>query len=93
MSWSGMDLGETARNAAEIAKEYRPIRVMVDAISIGAAVPGMISKIGVPAIGVKSSEKATVRTEIGKFHRLRDQLWWSVREWLRTDPGSMLPLG
>ena len=91
VSWSGMDLGETARNAAEIAKEYRAIRVMVDAIGIGAAVPGMISKLGVPSIGVKSSEKATVQTEIGKFHRLRDQLWWSVREWLRTDPGSMLP--
>ncbi|MFC1895986.1 hypothetical protein ACFL0Q_04935, partial [Thermodesulfobacteriota bacterium] len=22
---------------------------------------------------------------------LRDELWWACREWLRTDPGAMLP--
>jgi len=27
----------------------------------------------------------------GEFGLLRDQLWWAVREWLRTDPGAMLP--
>ncbi len=32
-----------------------------------------------------------MKTEAGEFHRLRDQLWWTVREWLRTDPGAMLP--
>jgi hypothetical protein len=91
ITWSGMDLSETARNAAEIAKEHRAIRIMVDSIGVGAAVPGMISKLGMPAIGVKSSEKATEQIEIGKFNRLRDQLWWTVREWLTMDPGSMLP--
>ena len=25
------------------------------------------------------------------FQILRDQLWWACREWLRTDPGAMLP--
>lgn len=28
---------------------------------------------------------------IAEFGTLRDQLWWAVREWLRTDPGAMLP--
>ena len=28
---------------------------------------------------------------MGDFYILRDQLWWQVREWLRTDPGAMLP--
>jgi hypothetical protein len=91
VSWSGMDLSQTAVNAAEICKEYRASRVMVDSIGVGAAMPGMVTAQGMPAVGVKTSEKATVKTEAGEFHRLRDQLWWSVREWLRTDPGAMLP--
>jgi len=33
----------------------------------------------------------TEKTEMGEFGVLRDQLWWSVREWLRADMGSMLP--
>jgi hypothetical protein len=27
----------------------------------------------------------------GWMRILRDQLWWACREWLRTDPGAMLP--
>jgi len=50
-----------------------------------------LSGCGVVAVGVKSSERATIKTEAGEFNRLRDQLWWSVREWLRADPGAMLP--
>jgi hypothetical protein len=91
VSWSGMDLSQTATSAAEIAKQYRAVRVNVDSIGVGAAMPGMITVKGVPAVGVKSSEKATVKAEAGEFRRLRDQLWWTVREWLRTDPGAMLP--
>lgn len=29
--------------------------------------------------------------KLGEFKILRDQLWWATREWLRTDPGAMLP--
>jgi hypothetical protein len=65
--------------------------VIADAIGVGAGVPGAIRAAGSPAVGVKSSERATARAEIGEFNRLRDQLWWEVREWLRTDPAAMLP--
>jgi len=37
------------------------------------------------------SSKPTEKTEMGEFASFRDQLWWSVREWLRADSGSMLP--
>ena len=33
----------------------------------------------------------TEQTELGEFQILRDQLWWTCREWLRTDTGAMLP--
>ena len=37
------------------------------------------------------SSSPTERTEMGEFTHLRDQIWWAVREWLRTDLGAMLP--
>jgi len=40
---------------------------------------------------VMVASKPTEKTELGEFFQLRDQLWWSVREWLRTDSGAMLP--
>jgi len=33
----------------------------------------------------------TEKSELGEFGLLRDQLWWAVREWLKTDPTAMLP--
>ena len=39
----------------------------------------------------KLSNKSNNKTEIGDFRILRDELLWLVREWLRTDPGAMLP--
>lgn len=38
-----------------------------------------------------AASSPTRKTEIGEFALLRDQLWWLCREWLRTDPGAMLP--
>ena len=46
---------------------------------------------GVPAVGVKTSYKPTQSCDVGEFNKLRDELWWLSREWLRTDPGEMLP--
>ncbi len=37
------------------------------------------------------ASKPTEKSEMGEFGILRDQLWWALREWLRTDPGAMLP--
>ena len=37
------------------------------------------------------ASKPTEKTEMVEFTQLRYQLWWSVREWLRADSGSMLP--
>ena len=89
--WSGMDPTDTATRAAGHAKERNATRLFIDSIGIGSALPSLVSAAGVPGVSVKSSERATAKTEIGEFTRLRDQLFWSVREWLRADPGSMLP--
>ena len=46
---------------------------------------------GCAAYPVKVASSPTQKTEQGEFCILRDQLWWSCREWLRIDPGAMLP--
>ena len=46
---------------------------------------------GCTAHPVKVASSPTEKTELGEFQILRDQLWWACREWLRTDPGAMLP--
>jgi len=90
-TWSGIDVNETAAKAAAICKEKKAIRVNVDSIGIGAAVPGSMSGKGTQAAGVKTSKKPTQKCDEGEFNKLRDQLWWNCREWLRTDTGAMLP--
>jgi hypothetical protein len=91
LTWGGMDPNDTAAKAANICLEKKASKVFVDSIGVGAAVPGAISGKGVPAVGIKTSKRATQRVEVGEFFRLRCELWWKCREWLRTDPGSMLP--
>ncbi len=57
------------------------------------AMARMGRKDGVRAISIKLASGPTpfIKDEIGEFHQLRDQLWWALREWLRTDETAMLP--
>jgi hypothetical protein len=89
--WGGMDPVETATRAAGHARECRATRLFIDSIGIGSALPSLVSAGGVPGVGVKTSERATSKSEVGEFNRRRDELFWNVREWLRADAGSMLP--
>ena len=91
ISWQGVDVTITADRATAIYKEHDVLTARVDAIGIGAGVAPHMQRLGCSATPVKTSSKPTEETELGEFGILRDQLWWSVREWLRTDPGAMLP--
>lgn len=98
--WNGVDTLATARKAVDIYMVRNIGFTFVDANGIGAGVPPDIREelkrrkvkgYGNVAVAIKTQEKATKKPEDGEFRILRDQLWWSVREWLRTDPGAMLP--
>jgi hypothetical protein len=65
--------------------------VNVDATGVGAGVAPQMSRKGCSANAIKVASKPTEATDLGEFRILRDQIWWAVREWLRTDPGAMLP--
>ena len=98
-TWVGVDTDITADRAVEIYQQYKPEVAIIDATAIGSAVaPSMVRKgrtkeIAIRAYGIKASESPTpgTKTDYGEFQYVRDQLWWSVREWLRIDPGAMLP--
>ena len=90
-TWSGMDITGTVDRGAAEAAEAGSDCVNVDATGIGAGVTPGLRRLNVTAFAVKSAGKPSKTTDLGDFKILRDQLWWECREWLRTDPGAMLP--
>ena len=65
--------------------------VNVDGTGVGASSAPYLCRQDVRANKIMVSSAPTYTTEQGEFGNMRDQLWWSGREWLRTDTGSMLP--
>jgi len=91
VSWGDIDTVATADRAVLEYKTRDIHTVNVDATGVGAGVAPHMQRSGCSATPVKVASKPTEETELGEFQILRDQLWWAVREWLRTDSGAMLP--
>jgi hypothetical protein len=89
--WGGMDLASSIDRGVAEYRSRGINRVYCDATGLGAGVAPQMSRLGCSASGIKVASRPTESTDLGEFKILRDQLWWSVREWLRTDPGAMLP--
>lgn len=90
--WNGLDPLETADRAADKYVDTDAERACVDGTGVGAGVAPQMIRRGCPDVyGVKVSEKPTFQVEFGRFTLLRDQLYWLMREWLKRDPGAMLP--
>jgi hypothetical protein len=93
-TWGGVDTVETGDKAIKWYKSHDGItRANVDANGYGAGVAPHMQRFGegVVATGIKVTWKPTIKTELGDFKILRDEILWRVREWLRCDPGAMLP--
>ncbi len=91
LAWTGMDPDASATKGADLYHAHNAHLANVDATGVGAGVAPKMSRLGCNAHSIKVASSPTYETELGEFGILRDQLWWSVREWLRTDPGAMLP--
>jgi len=89
--WSGVDTVVTGDRAIVEYKGREVSHCNVDATGVGAGVGPHMQRGGCTAHPVKVASSPTQKTEMGEFYILRDQLWWACREWLRTDPGAMLP--
>lgn len=78
-TWQGYS---TAQTAGKIIAMYRAGMfdvIAIDTIGIGSGVYDMVSTAGIPSVPVNVSESPAYQPE--RFVRLRDELWWRVREW------------
>ncbi len=89
--WSGVDIEETGTRLISESRESNASVSYIDATGIGAGIAPKMQKAKCTAVGIKVAERPTVKCDLGEFAQLRDQLYWAFREWLRTDPGAMLP--
>lgn len=91
VAWNGVDTVATGDRAAMEYQKRQMLYCNVDATGVGAGVAPQMHRSRCSAIPIKVASSPTQKTEMGEFSILRDQLWWACREWLRTDPGAMLP--
>lgn len=79
--WSGNDLTQTVGKVVSLwdAKMYDCLAI--DTIGIGAGVFDMVknSSRRIPCVSVNVSESPTD----SRFRKLRDELWWRLREWFQ----------
>ena len=89
----GMDpttvAGQVLKLARSLRHEGEIPEVLVDVIGIGAGVfSNLRTSSEVKALAVNVAEAATSRPAEGGYAKLRDQLWFSLREWL-AEGGSI----
>ena len=89
--WSGIDTIATGDRASDEFHSRKLIRANVDGTGVGTGVAPQMKRNNCKSSSVKVASSPTEKSELGEFFILRDQLWWACREWLRTDPGAMLP--
>lgn len=84
-TWQNKDLMELA---GIVLSEYdavpyskRPIAIYIDAIGLGAGLADRLRELDMPAVAVSVSETASLKD---RFNRLRDELFWSCREWFEA---------
>lgn len=92
-TWEGVDIAVSADKSVSHYRSRKGIvqRCNVDATGVGAGIPPLMVRQGCIAHAIKVAERPTQKCEMGEFNRLRDQLYWAVREWLKNDPSAMLP--
>lgn len=62
-------------------EDQRPETIYVDSIGIGAGVADRLRELGLPAVDINVAESASMK---GKYLRLRDELWWTMKKWFES---------
>lgn len=91
VAWGGVDADRSADDAATLYKARGCSGANVDGTGVGAGAAPKMSRAGCPAEKVMVASSPTWKTEQGEFFQLRDQMYWELKEWLRTDPSACLP--
>ena len=80
-SWGGLDLMQTVGVVVNEAKMDSPDEICVDTIGLGGGVADRLREQGFNVRDVNVSESSAMNPNA---HRLRDELWMSVKDWLAT---------
>lgn len=92
--WTGMDTIQGAKRTALRAQELSAEDVSVDSTGVGAGTAPQLRLLKISANAVKVAKSATKKPTAqieAVYHRLREQLMWTFREWLRTNLNAALP--
>jgi NAD(P)H-dependent FMN reductase len=81
--WTGVD---TMSVAGAVKHEFdalpmpnKPGLIVIDVIGVGSGVVDRLTEQNLPVLGLNVAEVPSI---VGRFARLRDELWFRVREWL-----------
>lgn len=91
LSWRGKDLMQTSGRIVSLyeSAKRKPDIIVVDAIGLGAGVVDRLKEAGLPVKGVNVAESPSVGD---RFMRLRDELYFKMREWFEGRD-CRLPIG
>ena len=79
--WGGLDLMQTVGAVVNEAKKDAPAEICVDTIGLGSGVADRLREMGLNVRDVNVAESSAMNPNA---HRLRDELWLSVKDWLGT---------
>ena len=89
--WQGKDTMQTAGLVMDewhnTPDDEKPSEILVDVIGIGSGVVDRLYELGLPVRGINVAEAASVKD---RYMRLRDELWFRVRDWLMARECSMV---
>lgn len=81
----GLDTQQVARwvidEWEDTPDDDKPSRIYVDSIGVGAGVVDRLREEHLPVIGINVAESPSSKEE---FFKLRDELYWKVREWFEA---------
>jgi len=90
--WRGLEAMQVAGRVKvewdDTPAEERPMAIAIDAIGIGSGVASRLSEMGLPIVAVIVSESPANKRE---YWRLRDELYWKVRDWLVERKSALHP--
>lgn len=78
--WKNKDVTQTVGKVMSLYKAKLFDCVAVDVIGLGAGVYDMLKNAEVPCIAVNVAESPSID---GRFWKMRDELWWKMREWFQ----------
>jgi hypothetical protein len=82
--WRNIDtmaLAGAIKAEYDFAEGNKPKLIVIDSIGVGAGIVDRLHEQGLPILGINVAEQSSSKD---RFLRLRDELWWRLREWLET---------